>query len=124
MSRNKVRYTLLCQLCNAEFIALRKDAKTCGPKCRQQRKRKSDYPLDWLLYKEHWLYKMYNSEGILLYVGVTSNARNRIEGHIKEKKSWTDSIVTISWLRYSDKPTALVAERQSIDNEYPVYNIK
>lgn len=124
MSRNNVRYTLSCQYCNNEFIALRKDAKTCGSKCRQQRKRKSDYPIDWLLHKEHWLYKMYNREGVLLYVGITSNAHMRIESHIKEKKGWTDDIVAISWLRYPDKPTALVAERHSIVTEFPVYNIK
>lgn len=124
MPRNNIRYSLICEFCKKDFVAMRKDAKTCGDRCRQQRKRKSDHPIDWLLYKEHWLYKMYNSERTLLYVGVTSNAWVRLEGHMKEKKSWTDNISSITWQRYPDKPSALEAETKSIVTELPVYNIR
>jgi hypothetical protein len=30
------RYNLTCPICEARFVATRKDARYCGPACRQQ----------------------------------------------------------------------------------------
>lgn len=39
-TRNKKRYEIICEGCDNSFISSRKDAKCCGPACRQRIKRK------------------------------------------------------------------------------------
>lgn len=124
MSRNNVRYTIKCELCDKEFVALRKDAKTCSDRCRQQRRRISEYPVDWLLHRDHWVYRMFDTSNTLLYVGCTSSPTNRLQSHIKkDKKLWAKEVTLITWMHYSDKVSALEAESRAIHLEKPLYNI-
>ncbi len=124
MPRNKVSYTIKCELCDKDFIALRKDAKTCGDRCRQQRRRISESPVDWLLHKEHWVYRMFDSSNTLLYIGCTSNPTNRVQSHTKkDKKLWAKEVTLITWIHYPDKISAREAETNAIQLEHPLYNL-
>lgn len=68
------------------------------------------------------LYRLFDSEGRLLYVGITFNPRNRWAGH-SATKSWWKQVVRreIEW--HETRYAAEAAERAAILAERPLYNI-
>jgi len=70
------------------------------------------------------LYRLYDEDGVLLYVGITRNPPARMKAHAAEKsESWWAEVATteIEWL--SSRPEALTAESIAIRDECPEYNI-
>jgi hypothetical protein len=68
------------------------------------------------------LYRLFDTEGRLLYVGITFNPRNRWAGH-SQSKSWWKQVVRrdIEW--HETRYAAEAAEAAAILAECPLYNI-
>ena len=67
------------------------------------------------------LYRFYDRDGRLLYVGITDNPRRRDEQH-GATKAWWREVATkrIEWL--PSREAALAAERLAIETENPLWN--
>lgn len=72
--------------------------------------------------RPHVLYRMYDRGDRLLYVGITADMSDRIQGH-REGKGWWGEVVTIRLEHYPNRLAALRAEKQAISSENPVHNI-
>jgi len=68
------------------------------------------------------LYRHYDEDGNLLYVGISANPFNRLVQH-KYGSKWFNDVVSIQIERHPSKFLALQAERIAIDRENPKYNI-
>ena len=72
--------------------------------------------------KPQTLYRMYNADDQLLYVGITQQQVVRFHQHAREKLWWPE--VTQIWVEhYPDRPSVIEAERLAIQTERPRYNI-
>ena len=69
------------------------------------------------------LYRHFNSEGALLYVGISVNAINRTRQHSKVSK-WYGEISTITIQHYLNREEAIEAEGIAVKLEGPLYNIR
>ncbi|MDG4798995.1 GIY-YIG nuclease family protein [Micromonospora sp. WMMD980] len=70
------------------------------------------------------LYRLRDSDGQLLYVGITSTPASRMGAHRREKPWWSEvdpARTTYDWL--PDRPTAERAEVATIAQESPRYNV-
>lgn len=68
------------------------------------------------------LYRMFDADDQLLYVGVTCNPPQRWKGHRAFSRWWT--LVERKELHtYPDRSAALTAERDAIRAERPIYNV-
>src|SRR4051812_38844246 len=68
------------------------------------------------------LYRHYNADGQLLYVGISSNSVVRWFGH-KTQAQWASQTVRIEIKRFPSRDAAMVAEQKAIADECPVHNI-
>jgi predicted GIY-YIG superfamily endonuclease len=70
----------------------------------------------------HWLYRIYGTEGELLYIGITKSLPARLSRHGREPH-WSLEIrdVTAHW--YPDEPSAYAAETDAIKAEKPLWNV-
>ncbi len=71
--------------------------------------------------KKNALYRHYNSNGELLYVGISLSSVDRLARHVRHS-SWAYDIsrIDITWM--SSRRAALLAERNAIHDESPKYN--
>jgi len=69
------------------------------------------------------LYRHFDSDGRLLYVGITNSAVARINQHMKTAR-WAEDIrsVEIEW--FETRADAIDAEDRAIASENPVFNIR
>src|SRR5437762_2873721 len=68
------------------------------------------------------VYRLYDAEGRLLYVGITETLRTRLLQHAKDKAWWP----TVAYRRiacHAGRAAAEREERQAILCESPVYNV-
>lgn len=72
-------------------------------------------------WKPSAVYRIYDAEGELLYVGMATRPENRIVRH--RAKPWGDQIDywTEEW--FDNREAAKAAERSAIHHEDPVYNL-
>lgn len=68
------------------------------------------------------LYRFYDDQQRLLYVGVTMSPGDRFRSHSKDKPWWSQ-VATITMEQHPDRETVLHAERAAIQQEWPVHNI-
>lgn len=68
------------------------------------------------------LYRYYDKNNVLLYVGISVNAVYRFTQH-KNKSSWVDDIERIEIEKFESKKEASEAEVKAIRNEKPLYNV-
>ena len=68
------------------------------------------------------LYRYYDRNGVLLYVGISNNALRRLDEHAKSK-TWASEIETIKLERFSSREDCFRAETRAIKNENPIHNI-
>lgn len=68
------------------------------------------------------LYRHFNGEGQLLYVGVSLSAVQRLGQH-KEHSDWFESIARVTIEKFDTREEALEAERTAIIRERPLHNI-
>lgn len=73
------------------------------------------------LTNEFIVYRMFDSSGILLYIGRTSNSGRRFNEH--SSKGWFSLVATITLERYSSATRAEDAERLAILAEKPAFNV-
>jgi hypothetical protein len=69
------------------------------------------------------LYRHYDAGGALLYVGVSLCAVARLSQHMASS-SWATDIERIDVQWFKSRDAALAAERNAIQAERPVYNVK
>lgn len=70
----------------------------------------------------HTLYRFFDAEGALLYVGRTTNPRQRWRTHEKEK-DWFDAVATVTREVFATAVEVDAAERRAIALEAPIQNI-
>lgn len=76
--------------------------------------------------RHSWVYKLRDSDGLLLYVGKTNHPYKRFydsrTAHFATKSWWSD-VATIETICYENEKTALTAELHFIHWEDPKYNV-
>jgi len=70
----------------------------------------------------HDLYRLYDAEGDLLYIGISADADKRLKQH-QTKPEWGDRIESMTTEACGTRERALLAEREAIASEQPTYNI-
>ena len=68
------------------------------------------------------LYRHFDSEGALLYVGISLSAIERLRKHRESKRF--DKIATVTIERFKTRELALNAERIAIRDEDPKFNVE
>lgn len=69
------------------------------------------------------LYRHYDAQGVLLYVGVSLNAVGRLADH-KRAAPWFCKISRVTVEHYASREAALEAERLAIVAEKPLHNVQ
>jgi hypothetical protein len=74
----------------------------------------------------YYLYRAYDGDGRLLYVGLASyHVEERMKGHIRQGSVWLDQLAHITVEKqHSNWDIAAAAEREAIKTEWPLYNIQ
>jgi predicted GIY-YIG superfamily endonuclease len=67
------------------------------------------------------VYRCFDKDGALLYIGVTDSPGARHGSHRREKKWWSE-VDEVEWTFYSTYGPALDAETDAIETEAPRYN--
>lgn len=73
--------------------------------------------------QHHVLYRMFDRNDRLLYVGITLDLSTRFKSHKRNKPWWSD-VATIKLEHHADRASVLAAERTAICEERPVNNIR
>lgn len=68
------------------------------------------------------LYRLYRSDGALLYVGLTMSPIHRLQTHAA-KKAWWHQVSNITLEHFPDGLSVKDAERLAIATEQPLYNV-
>lgn len=68
------------------------------------------------------LYRLYNSAGALLYVGITSDIGRRWKEHRPEHHDWWPQVAERRVVWYLERAHAWHAERESVRVERPLHN--
>jgi hypothetical protein len=71
--------------------------------------------------EEHLLYRFFDAEGVLLYVGLTYDLVQRFSQHSVERW-WWGQWATVTATRYVSRAELEAAERKAIKSEKPLYN--
>jgi len=74
-------------------------------------------------HQQHALYRFYDTDGGLLYVGITSNPGNRFSQH-QQTKDWWPEVRGISVEWYGTRGQVAAAETRAIAIENPLRNIQ
>lgn len=69
----------------------------------------------------YYLYRLFDSNDRLLYVGITRNLKGRISAH---KRNWGDIIARIEYVEYGNHAACLAAETNEIAEKCPPFNSK
>lgn len=70
----------------------------------------------------HTLYRFWNKDSELLYIGISLNAIARLSQHSKDK-DWYQEVASITMEHFGSREELEKAERESIFKERPRYNI-
>lgn len=70
----------------------------------------------------HYVYRCYDRDGLLAYVGCTSNLQIRLATH-SAGSWWAPSIVKVSAKVYPTKDIARAVERAAIKTQHPRWNV-
>jgi predicted GIY-YIG superfamily endonuclease len=73
--------------------------------------------------KRTFLYRFFDEEHILLYVGVSFNYWQRVSSH-KHTAKWIDRVSFITIERFKTREDAFEREKFIINNEKPLFNKK
>lgn len=68
------------------------------------------------------LYRLYDRENRLLYVGRTINPAGRLNAHLY-RQLWADEVAGATFQRFTDPVTLARAEVEAIRRERPRYNV-
>jgi hypothetical protein len=70
----------------------------------------------------HALYRFFDSEGVLLYVGITLDPGARWKSHSKDKPWWLE-VASVTVEQWPSREMVLQAERAAIISEHPKHNV-
>lgn len=73
-------------------------------------------------YQSNTLYRMFDSNGRLLYVGITAHPPARFRSH-QEQKYWWERVTQITVQNFDSRAELEEAERVAIVTETPFYNV-
>jgi predicted GIY-YIG superfamily endonuclease len=68
-----------------------------------------------------YLYRAYNSQDQLLYVGISSQWHHRLHQHEKSAE-WIEQADYVKIERFLDRESVSIAEREAVTAEKPIYN--
>lgn len=68
------------------------------------------------------LYRIFNADGQLLYVGISVDVGHRLACH--SRRGWWTEVATITVQHFATERQALEAERDAILNEHPLHNLR
>jgi len=68
------------------------------------------------------VYRAYNDQDELLYIGVTENPSQRHARH-KKDRDWWHEVAYLDWEFYATYGEAVDVERDAIEAEQPRYNV-
>lgn len=68
------------------------------------------------------LYRHFDAEGTLLYVGISLSAVKRLSEHMRGS-AWSKSIAKVEISTFPDKKSARQAELAAIETEKPLFNV-
>ena len=72
--------------------------------------------------RDHVLYRFWNSDGALLYIGITSErGGDRFDQHQTDRPWWPE-VVGITLERFASREELVRAEREAVRCEHPTYN--
>ena len=71
----------------------------------------------------HDVYSCFDSDGVLLYVGMTSDLATRLTNH-KYATSWWGQVARVTHTTVPDRPTARELERDLIRSQAPLFNVR
>jgi GIY-YIG catalytic domain len=85
-----------------------------------------DYGIDGTIYEfdseqPTALYRWWDKENLLLYIGISDELAGRVKGHVKAS-SWMDFAATSAIERHPTRAAALAAEEEAIKAEKPIFN--
>ena len=69
------------------------------------------------------IYRAFDIDGRLLYVGISLWLINRLSGH-RRSAAWFEHVATISIERHETRAAAMAAEAAAIISERPLHNIQ
>lgn len=76
--------------------------------------------------RPHWLYRCYDKDGRLLYIGQTSNPKGRMAVWRSVKTGieygWFREVTSMRWCEYPNWWVVCMAEREAIKAERPAHN--
>lgn len=70
---------------------------------------------------QDYVYRHYDEDGLLLYVGVSNDVGRRLEQHSKTAP-WARRVSRTTIVSFPDRESALAGEREAIETEKPTYN--
>lgn len=68
------------------------------------------------------LYRHFNANGKLLYVGISLSALQRLSQHA-DHSDWYNEISRVEMEHFCNRPSAMAAEKKAVISEGPLYNI-
>lgn len=71
--------------------------------------------------REHFVYRVFDDAGRLLYVGCTMRPRARLADHRASYAKWLDRAASVRMVGPTDYATARQWEREALRDEYPAY---
>lgn len=69
----------------------------------------------------HYVYRLWDEAGELLYVGISKTLTNRLMQH-DSNQPWAHEIASVTGKRYATREKARAAEIDAIQTEHPRYN--
>lgn len=72
---------------------------------------------------EHVVYRVYDADERLLYIGVTVDLKNRLRVHGYQSPWYVDA-ARVDAESFPDRPTAFDAEAYAIREEAPLHNVR
>lgn len=71
----------------------------------------------------HVLYRVYDADGALLYIGITGNVENRLRQH-SQTSLWWDEFDSWTAEKFTSREELERAERAAIEAEVPICNVR
>lgn len=72
--------------------------------------------------KPHYVYRLYDSIGRLLYVGMAEDVRYRFPRHRYRNYEWFSQVVRIESNKYKNRESAEIMEMIQINSLHPIHN--
>jgi len=75
------------------------------------------------LWRSNILYRLYDADGELLYVGITREVAQRMKNHRYASRAWFGRVASIETTTFPSHFDAWQAEGEAIRTEGPLFNV-